>query len=103
MAKENNETPTATLEAGPPQAEAVEAKPAAPMAEIDKVELERQIRKYVKKDGGWRKNLSRADINKGKRLVAQRPKPIKPPAGVNGPVWDFDIVVPNQPIEKAPW
>lgn len=65
---------------------------AAPPEEVkpmsaDVIATERELRRYVKRDGGFRKNLSKEAQAEAERLMKI--------LGRTSPAWDLDITVPG--------
>ena len=64
----------------------------------DKVLVEREIRKYVKRSGGFRKKLSGDDLDRAKYLLGKAGRPYKKAnegEKQEGPKWNTDIQVPG--------
>lgn len=85
-APESSEEPKADASPEPevPQAKAPEAPKTAA---ADLVMAERELRRYVRRDGGFRLGLKEAGIKEAERLMAI--------LGRTEPKWDLKIVVPG--------
>jgi hypothetical protein len=69
----------------------------------DKVDIERDIRRYVKKSGGYKKGLSDEDMLRAQKVLREAGRL---PAEGERPQWDMNVPVPgidNPSVKDLIW
>ena len=100
MAKKSQKSKIAELEAENKKLKAPKGIPSARVVKKvikevpDEVLLEREIRKYVKRSGGFKKDLPGDKMDRAKKLLGKAGRPYE--KGVV-PIWDDSIVVEGIP------
>ena len=77
----------------PKEKKDVEKAKKTPLTDEQKMALERELRKYVKKTGGFRKDLPEQDKQKALRIMKR--------LGRKEPKWDTKIVIPGYDLPEG--